>query len=249
MTSHELIPKRLMILIRSTLFNTALFTVTLVLGVLGLPLLFGPRRWICALREFWISLVLILLRWTVGLRHVVEGAENIPKGPYMVAAKHQSAWETLALHTVFRDPAIVLKRELLKLPILGLYIGKVGMVPIDRSAGSSALKSMMGAARKWSSENRPILIFPQGTRIAPGEKGPYHSGVFALYRALNIPVVPVALDSGRFWSRQAFVKRPGVITVRILPVIPRGLDRKMFMAELENRIETESDALLRDGTD
>jgi 1-acyl-sn-glycerol-3-phosphate acyltransferase len=232
-----------MIVIRSTIFNIALVLVTLVLGILGLPLVLGPRRWICGLRDFWIRLVLWLLKVTVGLSHRVEGLEYLPKGAFMVASKHQSAWETLALHTIFQDPSIVLKQELLKLPVLGFYISKVGMVPIDRGAGGAALKSMMAAARKASGDGRPVLIFPQGTRVAPGDDAPYHSGVFALYRALNCPVVPVALNSGTFWSRQAFFKRPGVITVRILPTLPRGMDRKTFMHDLETTIETETRAI------
>jgi 1-acyl-sn-glycerol-3-phosphate acyltransferase len=227
-----------MILIRSTLFNISAFVVTILLGILGMPLVLGPRRWVCGLRDFWIRLVLELLKGTVGLSHRVEGQENLPKGPFMVASKHQSAWETLALHMVFDDPSIVLKRELLKLPVLGFYISKVGMVPIDRGAGGSALKYMITEARKASGAGRPILIFPQGTRVAPGGEGAYHSGVFALYRALDCPVVPVALNSGNFWSRQAFFKRPGTITVRILPVMPRGIDRKTFMKDLETTIET-----------
>jgi 1-acyl-sn-glycerol-3-phosphate acyltransferase len=228
----------IMIFIRSTLFNIALILVTLVLGILGLPLVLGPRRWVCGLRDFWIRLVLVLLRWTVGLSHRVEGLENLPKGLFMVASKHQSAWETLALHMIFADPSIVLKRELLNLPVLGFYISKIGMVPIDRGAGSSALKYMIAQARKASGAGRPILIFPQGTRVAPGSEAPYHSGVFALYRALDCPVVPVALNSGTFWSRQAFFKRPGTITVRILPAIRRGVDRKTFMKDLEVTIES-----------
>ncbi|MBM85622.1 MAG: 1-acyl-sn-glycerol-3-phosphate acyltransferase [Rhodospirillaceae bacterium] len=233
-----------MTLIRSTLFNVFLILITLILGIVGLPLVFGPRRSVCRLRDCWIALVLTVLRWTVGLTHRVEGLENLPAGAYMVASKHQSAWETLALHTIFRDPAIVLKRELLKLPILGYYIRKVGMVPIDRSGRGVALKSMMSAARRWSAVHRPILIFPQGTRIAPGRKEPYHSGVFAIYRTLGVPVVPVALDSGLFWPRQAFLKRPGTITVQILPAIPKGLERREFMTTLERVIETASEELV-----
>lgn len=238
-----------MTLMRSTLFNVFLILITLILGIVGLPFLLGPRKWVCRLRDLWISLVLAVLRWTVGLTHRVEGLENLPPGAYMVASKHQSAWETLALHTIFRDPAIVLKRELLKLPILGYYIRRVGMVPIDRTGRGVALKSMMGAARKWSAVHRPILIFPQGTRIAPGMKESYHSGVFAIYRTLGLPVVPVALNSGLFWPRQAFLKRPGMITVRILPAIPKGLERREFMTTLERVIETASDELLVLGVD
>jgi 1-acyl-sn-glycerol-3-phosphate acyltransferase len=232
-----------MIFIRSTIFNIALVLVTLVIGILGLPLALGPRLWVCRLRDLWVWLVLHLLRWTVGLSHRVEGLEHLPKGTFMVASKHQSAWETVALHTIFADPSIVLKRELLKLPVLGFYIAKIGMVPIDRAAGGSALKSMIGAARKAAGDGRPVLIFPQGTRVSPGGEAPYHSGVFALYRALDCPVVPVALNSGVFWSRHAFFKRPGVITVRILPSLPRGLDRKTFMKDLEVTIETATHTL------
>jgi 1-acyl-sn-glycerol-3-phosphate acyltransferase len=227
-----------MIFLRSTVFNILLVLITLLLGILGLPLVLGPRRWVCGLRDFWIRIVLAILKVTVGLSHRVEGIENLPTGPFMVASKHQSAWETLALHTIFSDPSIVLKRELLKLPVLGFYIAKVGMVPIDRGAGGSALKYMITEARRASGAGRPILIFPQGTRVAPGEDVPYHSGVFALYRALDCPVVPVALNSGSFWSRQAFFKRPGTITVRILPTMKRGIDRKTFMKSLEDTIET-----------
>ncbi len=236
-----------MILIRSICFNVALIAVTAVFGTIGLPLLAGPRRWICRLRDFWITLVLALLRATVGITHRIEGAENIPKGRFMIASKHQSAWETLSLHLIFPDPSIVLKRELLKLPLLGWYLRKVGMVPIDRSAKAAALKVMMAAARRWSGGGRPILIFPQGTRVKWGENARYHSGVFALYRALDLPVVPVALDSGRFWPRQAFLKRSGTITVRILPVIPRGLDRRQFMRRLETDIESATAALSGSG--
>ena len=115
---------------------------------------------------------------------------------------------------------------------------KVGMVPIDRGGGRKALKSMINAAKSFSQAGRPVLIFPQGTRAAPGEKLEYHTGVFALYRAIDIPLVPVALNSGSFWSRQAFIKRQGIITVKILPAISPGLDRRLFMEELEKTLET-----------
>jgi len=183
------------------------------------------------------------LKIVVGLDYRVEGLENLPKGRFMVASKHQSAWETLALHLIFPDPSIVLKKELLKLPILGRFIEKVGMVPIDRSGRASALKSMLIAARKWANIGRPIIIFPQGTRVTAGEKHNYHSGVFAVYRALKVPVVPVALNSGTFWSRKAFIKKPGIITVRVLSYIRPGMDRKEFMEKLEDVIETETELL------
>ncbi|MBH67650.1 MAG: 1-acyl-sn-glycerol-3-phosphate acyltransferase [Rhodospirillaceae bacterium] len=227
-----------MIIIRSVIFNCLLISTIIIIGILALPLLVGPRRWVCRVRDCWIKFVIFLLRIIVGLDYRVEGWEGQSVNRVLVASKHQSAWETLALHLIFFDPAIVLKRELLRLPILGWFIAKVGMVPIDRSGGGVALKTMLMAARKWSDAGRPIIIFPQGTRVAIDESIKYHSGVFAVYKALNIPVVPVALNSGRFWPRQAFVKRPGVITVKLLDVIKPGLNRQEFMSTLESSIET-----------
>ena len=232
-----------MILIRSAIFNFILVLTILLMGLLAFPLLIGSRKRVCWLRDRWVKFILFSLKIVVGLDYRVEGLENLPKGRFMVASKHQSAWETLALHLIFPDPSIVLKKELLKLPILGRFIEKVGMVPIDRSGRASALKSMLIAARKWANIGRPIIIFPQGTRVTAGEKHDYHSGVFAVYRALKVPVVPVALNSGTFWSRKAFIKKPGIITVRVLSYIRPGMDRKEFMEKLEDVIETETELL------
>ncbi len=232
-----------MILIRSAIFNFILVLTIFLMGLLAFPLLIGSRKRVCWLRDRWVKFILFSLKIVVGLDYRVEGLENLPKGRFMVASKHQSAWETLALHLIFPDPSIVLKKELLKLPILGRFIEKVGMVPIDRSGRASALKSMLIAARKWANIGRPIIIFPQGTRVTAGEKHNYHSGVFAVYRALKVPVVPVALNSGMFWSRKAFIKKPGIITVRVLSYIRPGMDRKEFMEKLEDVIETETELL------
>lgn len=232
-----------MIVIRSAIFNFILVLTIVLMGLLAFPLLIGSRKRVCWLRDRWVKFILFSLKIVVGLDYRVEGLENLPKGRFMVASKHQSAWETLALHLIFPDPSIVLKKELLKLPILGRFIEKVGMVPIDRSGRASALKSMLIAARKWANIGRPIIIFPQGTRVTAGEKHNYHSGVFAVYRALKVPVVPVALNSGTFWSRKAFIKKPGIITVRVLSYIRPGMDRKEFMEKLEDVIETETELL------
>jgi 1-acyl-sn-glycerol-3-phosphate acyltransferase len=231
------------IIIRSVIFNFILIVAILLMGLLAFPLLIGSRKGVCWLRDRWVRFIILSLKIVVGLDYRVEGLENLPKGRFMVASKHQSAWETLALHLIFPDPSIVLKKELLKLPILGRFIEKVGMVPIDRSGRTSALKSMLFAARRWANIGRPIIIFPQGTRVASGEKQNYHSGVFAVYRALKVPVVPVALNSGAFWPRKAFIKKPGMITVKVLNYIRPGMDRKEFMKKLEDMIETETNLL------
>lgn len=233
-----------MLLLRSLAFNLALYLVTAVLAVVGLPLLAGPRRWAMAFGSSWAALVLELLGWTVSLRHELRGREHLPTGPAIIAMKHQSAWDTFAVAVLFKDPAIVLKRELLWIPFYGWYLWKVGSIAIDRKAGASALKRMVADAERAAAAGRPIVIFPEGTRTAPGIRHPYQPGVAALYRQLGIPVLPVAVNSGLFWGRRHFLKRPGRIIVELLPPIPPGRDRRAFLAELEERIEGATDRLL-----
>ena len=233
-----------MIFLRSLIFNIILILSIVLIGLLSLPMLLGPRAGVAFIRDIWIKLIIGVLRVVVGLRHEVNGLENLPKQNIIIAAKHQSAWETLAFHLIFKDPAIILKKELLRLPILGWFISKVGMVPINRSGGGGALKSMIEVAKRWSYYGRPIIIFPQGTRVGVDEKLRYHPGVFAIYKALDLPVVPVALNSGVFWPKQSFTKRAGTIRLEIIEAIPPGLERKDFMDLLELKIEQTSKNLL-----
>jgi 1-acyl-sn-glycerol-3-phosphate acyltransferase len=232
------------VVLRSIVFNILYIAWTAAMHILCLPLLLGPRRWSRAAGGVWIRADFWLLRHLIGLGYRVIGAENLPKGPAVFAAKHQSAWETLFLSLYLNYPAFVLKRELLFIPLFGWYLRKVGMIAVDRSAGASALRNMARQAGEAFAEGRSILIFPEGTRVPPGESRPYHPGVVALYSQLKVPVVPVALNSGLFWGRRAFVKRPGTVTVEFLPPIAPGLDRKAFMRELESRIETAAAALI-----
>jgi 1-acyl-sn-glycerol-3-phosphate acyltransferase len=225
------------ILLRSLLFNVALYLFTGLLALLGLPMLLAPRRWAAAYGRFWAKGVLELLAGFAGLTHEVLGAANLPPGPVIIAMKHQSAWDTLAVPVVFVDPAIVLKRELMLIPFYGWYLWKAGMIAIDRGAGATALKRMVAAGERIAADGRAIVIFPEGTRTAPGTQQPYQPGVAALYRQLGLPLVPVAVNSGVFWGRRHFAKRPGRITMEILPPIPPGGDRRAVMAELESRIE------------
>ena len=157
-------------ILRSLNFNFILILSIILMGVISLPLLMGPREAVAFLRDVWIKFVIGTLEIVVGLQYQVDGLQNLPAQNIIIAAKHQSAWETLALHLIFKDPAIILKRELLKLPILGWFIAKVGMVPIDRTGGGGALKAMIQSAKQWSDVGRPIIIFPQGTRVEIGEK-------------------------------------------------------------------------------
>lgn len=230
--------------LRSALFLVLLWLWTIVLGIVYLPLLFLPRAPMVGAGRFWCHGVLFLLKVTVGLGHRVEGRENVPDGPVIYAIKHQSAWETVVLCLLIRDPAIILKKELLSIPIFGWYLWKHRMIAIDRKAGSSALRHLVAAAADMLAAGRSPVVFPEGTRTAPGESAPYHPGISALYTRLDVPVVPVALNSGIFWRRRAIVKQPGCITVRFLPPIPPGLDRRAFIARLQDEIETASTALL-----
>ena len=179
-----------------------------------------------------------MLRVVTGLGYRVEGAENIVAGPVIYASKHQSAWDTMIFPVILKKPAVVLKKELRRIPFYGWYLNKYGCIGIDRSAGAKALRSMVQEARAAIAAGRPIVVFPEGTRTSPGEHGTYLSGVAALYRELEIPVIPVALNSGLFWSRRSYLRRPGTITLRFLPPIPPGLERKSFMERLESEIET-----------
>ena len=232
-----------MLWLRSAVFNLLYGLWTGSMHIVCLPLLLGPRRWVYGAASLWIGVTVWLLKTVVGLDYRVTGAENLPAGPAIYAAKHQSAWETLVLSRDLRFPAFVLKRELLSIPLFGWFIKKAGMIAVDRAAGANALRQMSRQATEVFDSGRSVLIFPEGTRVAPGQRRPYHPGVAALYTQLKVPVVPVALNSGLFWGRRAFIKRPGVITVQFLPPIPPGLDRKGLMRELENRIETAANTL------
>jgi 1-acyl-sn-glycerol-3-phosphate acyltransferase len=227
-----------MTVLRSLVFQFLFWAWTALLAVLYLPLLVLPRRAMVIAGRAWPRSVLWLLARVVGLRHRVEGQENVPAGPAIWALKHQSAWDTLIVPILVPDPVVILKRELLWLPFYGWYAAKHGMIGIDRAGAAATLRRMAAAARQAAAAGHSIVVFPEGTRTAPGTRRPYHSGIAALYGQLDLPVVPVALNSGLFWGRRAFTRKPGTITLRILPPIPPGLDRRAFMARLEDTIET-----------
>jgi 1-acyl-sn-glycerol-3-phosphate acyltransferase len=232
--------------IRAIAFTVLFYGWTTMMGILVLPLLLGPPRPLLAYSRMWIWVGLRILRLTVGIDHRVAGAERIPDGPVLFAIKHQSAWDTLAINLVIRDGAIVLKRELTWIPLFGWCLVRSRQIAIDRAGGMGALRAMVRAAQARVREGRPIVIFPEGTRVAPGTTHPFHAGVAALYSALDLPVVPVALNSGLFWPRRSLALRPGTITLEFLEPIPAGLPRRAFLERLENTIESASERLLAD---
>jgi len=232
---------------RAFAFNFAFFAWTAIIGTLGLPFLLTPRAVTMRFGRFWASSVLVLLRLIVGLGYEVRGLDRVPHGGCIIAMKHQSAWDALALPVVLGDPAVVVKRELLLLPFYGWYAARAGSIAIDRKAGAGALRRMLARARPVAAAGRPIVIFPEGTRVAPGERRAYQPGVAALYQALALPLVPAAVNSALYWGRRSFVKRRGRIILEFLEPIPPGRTRPRLMAELERRVETATAALLREG--
>jgi 1-acyl-sn-glycerol-3-phosphate acyltransferase len=229
---------------RSLLFNLMFYVTTVLFLVLGSPLLFGPRRWAMQALAIHGRFELWLLKVIAGTKLEVRGLEKLPEGACLVAAKHQSAWETFALIPLFRDPAYLMKRELFWIPLHGWFSHKFEMIPVDRDKGPSALRRMLRQAKKRAAEGREIIIFPEGTRRAPGAPPDYKTGVVLLYEALRVPCVPLALNSGVFWPRRSLVRRPGTIVVEILDPIPPGLPKAEFLDRLIGSIEPASARLL-----
>ncbi|HXP13543.1 MAG TPA: lysophospholipid acyltransferase family protein [Stellaceae bacterium] len=227
-----------MLFLRSAVYQIAFLIWTAALGIAGLPLLLASRRAVMIFGTFWSRGVLVLLRIICGLDYELRGGANLPAGPVIVAMKHQSAWETFATPVLFEDAASVIKRELAWVPFYGWYTMKAGSIAIDRGAGARALRSMLADASKVKAQGRKIVIFPEGTRGAVDEARPYLPGVAALYQYLDLPLVPVAVNSGLFWKRRGFLRRPGTVLIEILPAISPGMDRRAVMERLRAEIET-----------
>ncbi|WP_449255803.1 lysophospholipid acyltransferase family protein [Bosea sp. (in: a-proteobacteria)] len=238
-----------MLILRSLAFNV-LFYANLVLWLVGaaLPALLLPPKALQHVAAGWARSALWLMRVVAGTRYEVIGRENIPAGGLMVAAKHQSFWETFTLFTLFPDPVFILKRELMRIPVFGWCLAKLRMIPVDRGARARALKDVTRRAKvELGQKGRQLLIFPEGTRRPPGAPPAYKFGAAHLYAELGVPCVPVALNSGLYWPRRQFLRRPGTIRLEILPPILPGLDKASFQHELQGRIEAACDRLLAQG--
>ncbi|SDO32436.1 1-acyl-sn-glycerol-3-phosphate acyltransferase [Methylobacterium phyllostachyos] len=235
-----------MLALRSLAFNICFYVLTTVLAVLGLPTLVSGRA-VLRLARLWGRITLWLLRVVAGTRVEFRGLENIPDGPLLVAAKHQSALETLALCTALPNFTYILKRELLLIPLIGWYLSRSGMVAIDRSKGTRAMSLMNAAAGEAIRQGRQLIIFPEGTRRPVGAAPGYKQGLSHLYTALQVPCLPVALNTGLFWPRNSLVRRPGTAIIAFLPTIPPGLPRQEFQALAQERLETASNILVEEG--
>ena len=215
--------------------------------IILLPALLVPRRAFMHGVKAWARISLWLLRVIAGTKIEVRGKEKIPPGGLLVASKHQSMWETFALVPLFEDPTFILKRELMWIPFFGWYTWKADCVPVNRKAGTQALIKMMARAREEARDGRQILIFPEGTRRPAGAPPAYKFGVAHLYLNLGMPCLPVALNSGLYWPRRQFIRRPGTIVVDILDPIQPGQTRDVFFRKLVDEIESASDRLLAEG--
>jgi 1-acyl-sn-glycerol-3-phosphate acyltransferase len=231
-------------LLRSALFALALVVITPPYAIVALATFALPRMTRYRIIAGWSRAVVFLAETILGIRWRVEGREHLPQEPSIILAKHQSAWETLAFQLIFPPQVHVLKRELLWIPFFGWGLALMSPIAIDRSRGTAALRAMARLGRERLAQGFWIVVFPEGTRVAPGERRRYQPGGAWLAAATGAPVVPVAHNAGRCWPRKAFLKRPGMITVRIGPSIePAGRDAQSINAMAEQWIEEQQKAL------
>lgn len=234
-----------MLVIRSLAFNTAFYLSLIVQMIVWTPFYFlAPRHLAWFVPRFWARSSLKLQEWIAGTKSVIEGVENLPDGPFILAPKHQSFWDTISFFPYLKDPVYILKRELMWIPFFGWYVGKMRMIPIHRGSRSRALKQALRIAKERMADNRQLIIYPEGTRRAPGDEPNYKWGIAEIYSSLGVPVVPVAHVAGLYWPRRKFLRYPGTIHARFLPPIPAGLDKDEFHARLIAETEAACDQLL-----
>ncbi len=236
------------IYIRSLAFSILFYLNLTAHMIVALPTLALPYPCLRVFIRSYARTSLWLLRVVCGTQVEWRGVEKLPKGPCIVACKHQSLWETFSLYAVLDDPVYVLKRELMWLPLFGWYMRKAGLIPIDRSAGMAALARMTARAQQAlaGAHPRQLVIFPEGTRRAPGAEPNYKPGIVHLYNKLGLPCVSLALNSGLLWPRRSLLRLPGTIIVEVLDPIPPGLDKDSFFTRLQDSIETASARLIEE---
>lgn len=234
-----------MLKIRSLAFNLAFYVAIIIEMIVFTPFYFlAPRRKAWWVPKFWARSNLWLQKMIAGTDHVIEGLENIPEGPCIIAPKHQSAWDTFAFLPHIPDAIYILKRELLWIPLFGWYVGKMRMIPVNRGSRAKVLKEVRRLARERIAEGRQLIIYPEGTRRPPGAPPAYKWGVAELYSALELPVVIIAHNAGLYWPRRKFLRHPGTIRVRVLPPIEPGLEKEVFYERLVRETEAACDDLL-----
>jgi 1-acyl-sn-glycerol-3-phosphate acyltransferase len=237
-----------LLLLRSLLFNLLFYVNVTVLMLVSLPALALPHRVHLVCIRAWALSSLWLLRVICGTTIEWRGVQNIPAGGCIVACKHQSFLETFAVYKILDEPTFVLKRELMWIPLFGWHMAKARVIPIDRGAGVAALSRMTARARTLLARGRQVVIFPEGTRRPPGAEPNYRSGIAYLYDKAGVPCVPLALNSGLFWPRRSLLRYPGTVVVEALEPIAPGLDRRVFLGQLQDRLEEASTRLFKEAT-
>lgn len=231
--------------LRSGLFQLVFYASFVIQMIVFTPIYFFlPRKIAYQIPKNWARSNLWLADKIAGISYEIEGVENLPKGGYIIAAKHQSFWDTFAMIPTLNDPVYILKRELLWIPLFGWYAAKQKMIPINRAAKSRAIPEMVARAKEELANGRELIIYPEGTRKAPGDIPDYKYGIARLYNDLKVPVVPVVQHAGLFWPRHGFRRNPGHIKIRILKPIEPGMGAEPFFRHLVEVMERESDRLL-----
>jgi len=235
------------IFLRSLIFNVLFYLVLVFLTILALPTSVMPVRALLTVVRWWASSTLFLMRVICNIRVEFRGVEKIPKGPLVIAAKHQSFWETFALTLFFDRPIFILKRQLTHIPLFGQLLIKAGMIAIDRAAGVKSLLDMTKRAREAVRSGCQLVIFPEGTRRAPGAPPQYKNGFAQIYSACGVPCLPIALNSGLFWPRRTFMRYPGTLIVEFLDPLPPGLPKDEFILRVRTMIEDATSRVVEAG--
>jgi 1-acyl-sn-glycerol-3-phosphate acyltransferase len=237
-----------LILLRSFLFAIVFYAWSVAWAIAMVPMLAAPRSWLLVGMRFWSRSLNVLLKVICGIRVEIRGQEHVPSADALIASKHQTMFDVFVQFGVLKGSLFVFKKELLIIPIFGWIALKIGSIVVDRQGQATALRDMVRRAQEqFRLGDRQLVIFPEGTRKAPGAPPDYKPGVAGLYRELGVPVHPVATNAGVHWPAHGFLRRPGVIVYQYLEPIPPGLKRAEFMRLLEERIETASNRLLAEG--
>jgi 1-acyl-sn-glycerol-3-phosphate acyltransferase len=235
------------IFLRSLIYNVLFYLLLAFWIIVAIPTFVMPRSGILSIARAWARSSIWLLRVVCNVKVEYRGIEKIPKGPLLVASKHQSMWETFALLQFFDQPLYILKRELTLIPFFGWYLIKAGMIAVDRRAGGRALLKMVRQASEEVRRGRQLIIFPEGTRRPVGAPPQYKPGVAQLYASCRESCLPVALNSGLFWPRRTFMRYPGTLVIEFLDLLPPGLPRDEFLVRVSTLIEDATQRLVEAG--
>ncbi len=222
--------------LRSWIYTVLFLAWCTIAGTILLPWLVTRNTTLMAIR-IWVRGIMWLARNVAGVHHRTIGAEHIPDGPCIIGAQHQSSYETYRIFLELRQPVLVLKRELIWIPLIGWYMGRGGMVPVDRGAGASAMRKMLRSTDAALARGDQVVIFPEGSRIPMGVQAPYRPGIAAIYSHCKVPLIPMALNSGPLWGKSRVLKLPGTITFQFLPALPADLRKNELLTALRESVE------------